>query len=138
MTFLRVHQKLNGAGRWTREGTQAEFKDRTTPVKVIVGSNYVQANGQCIDEDEAQENGGVLDNIPEYQSQMIGMMEYEKEGLKVLMNELKMGGKLDVATDGGLKNGIGTSSYAFFKRGDTNPLIKGYSGEVEKDVSVLT
>ena len=134
----REHKKLNGAGRWTREGTRSAPKDGMIPAKVIVGSTYVQAIGQHIDENEVMANGEVLDNIPEYRSQMIGMMEYEKEGLEALMYELKMGGKLDVATDGGLKNGIGTSSYAFFKSGDTKPLIKGYSGEVEKDVSGLT
>ena len=66
------------------------------------------------------------------------MMEYDQVGLDELRKLIRSGEMLDVATDGGLKNDIGTSSYAFFKHGTTKPLVKGYSAELEKDVSGLT
>ena len=83
------------------------------PVKAILGSTYIQASRTNAEQSGDQEAGDIFGNLPEYKSQMIGMMEYEPVGVEELRQLMRNGGMLDVTTDGGLKIDIGTSSYAF-------------------------
>ena len=68
----------------------------------------------------------------------VGQVEIDWERSKELEVIWKKGGGLDLATDGGLKDGMGTVGYAIFEEGGIKPFVKGLSGELEKDFSGLT
>lgn len=70
------------------------------------------------------------------EERILGQYTVEDAGLQQLRDQWENGHcHMVCATDGGLKEKVGTSSYAIFLPGNTQPVIEGFTGEAQEQVS---
>jgi hypothetical protein len=87
---------------------------------------------------QTQEVMGLLDGAPEFVRQMAGTIELGDSGLEELKKARTKGIKLDIATDGGLKDGVGTTGVVIVKHNKVNMLLHAYSMETEATLEGIT
>ena len=120
----RYFKKLNFTVRTT--------PDRCTPVRVIETSNYLVLLQSSSQEECSSVSWPAFNTeIHRYEEQVLGTYSENDQQLDRLHKQWHNGVSLIAATDGGLKDAVGTSSYVLLFPQDTSPIVQGYAGEYQ-------
>ena len=118
--------------------TVNSIPDNCIPVKVIAASSYLILLSE-IDLTIPITNPDVLvteSNTQAYLEQVIGQYTVDDNILESFHQKWHtLDNRLICATDGGLKDSIGTSSYGFFLPDNNQAMIAGFSGEYQPSQS---
>ena len=108
------------------------------PTRVIEGSNYLirlQTEDREIQRISMPRSKEQI-HQSSVEARILGKYTLDEEGLTLIKQQWHTGTcKLIGATDGGLKNKIGSSSYAIYAPDNTQPVIEGYAGEAQVNSS---
>ena len=102
------------------------------PVKVIDGVRYIiLPQKDEIIRYNRHKQGQFTQNIvqKEIDKAVLGTYQIYPEQKEKLQEIWNIGGTLICATDGGLKDTMGTSSYVFYLPNDLQPIVEGFAGE---------
>ena len=108
------------------------------PVKVIDGVRYIiLPQKDEIIRYNRHKQGQFTQNIvqKEIDKAVLGTYQIYPEQKEKLQEIWNIGGTLICATDGGLKDTMGTSSYVFYLPNDLQPIVEGLAGEYQPIVT---
>lgn len=129
--FGKTSQRSRHFKRMSPQVTTTEIG--SLPVRVIETTSHILVVGNRPNSGRGNGNrGNHGDKGSVYEDRILGEYTTNAEQMKRLKIQWQMKEcTVIAATDGGLKNEVGTSSYALFFPNDTAPILQGYAGEFQ-------